>query len=176
MHLLEKAPRTHVKPTPDHNFSQEELSPALRRRFAIAENHAALMGNLAAETTTLNTSINTVVEDSPHNTRLLTAQVKDEISQGLRQVAAETAAKAPQTAAGFLGANTYQLRTELSSYDNGINARMSELDASCRPSLAALELVAEDTSSEFENVGSTSAESSEGRRQVCRCCSTGSKP
>ena len=45
-HLLGKALRSDVKPTPDHLFTEEEISPALRRLFTIAEAHADLLGNL----------------------------------------------------------------------------------------------------------------------------------
>ena len=86
-HLLGKALRSDVKPTPDHLFTEDEISPALRRLFAIAEAHADLLDNLTTETSALNGALNSVAEDSLHNARLLTAQVRDEARQTAQHVA-----------------------------------------------------------------------------------------
>ena len=67
------------------------------------------------------------------------------------QVAVEVATKAPETTTTALGADVYKLGTGLSSYDECIRARMNELDASRKTSLAAFELVAEDTATELGN-------------------------
>jgi len=70
-------------PAQDHLFTGEEVSPALRRLFAISEAHADLLDNLTTESTALNGALNSFAEDSLHNTRLLTAQLGDETKQHL---------------------------------------------------------------------------------------------
>ena len=73
MHLLGKAARSDVKPAPDHLFTDEEVSPALRRLFAISEAHADLLDNLTTETSALNGVLNSGAEDALRNARLLAA-------------------------------------------------------------------------------------------------------
>ena len=60
--------------------------------------------------------------------------------------------KATGTTTTALGADVYKLPTELPSYDEGIRAKIKDLDAPCNTSLAALELVAKDTANELEGV------------------------
>jgi len=144
--LLEKAARSDVKPAPDHLFTDEEVSPALRRLFAIAEAHADLLDNLATESTALNEAVNSAGENALHNARVLTTQIRDEARQGLQQVANEVVTKAPEATATALGTEIYNLRTELSSYDTNIRAKINELDVSSQTSLMALQSLHQDAS------------------------------
>ena len=88
LHLLVKAARSDVTPTPDHIFKQEEFSPAFRRLFAISEAHADLLDNLVTETASLNLAMNGFGEDALFNSRLLVSQLRDEAKISHQQVVA----------------------------------------------------------------------------------------
>ena len=124
-HLQVEALRSDVQPTPDHLFTAREIRPALIRLFSMAPNHAGILDNLATEATSLNTSLNEFAENALHNSRFLVLQLRDEAKMSAQQVAAETATKAPETVTVARGTDIFSLRSELSSYDESIRAKMS---------------------------------------------------
>ena len=92
-----------------------------------------------------------MAEDSLRNTRLLTAQLRDAARVTAQQVAGEVMAKAPETATTALGAEIFNLRSEPPSYDTNLQAKVVELDGSCKTSLAALQLLHQEASLEMNN-------------------------
>ena len=154
-HILVKAARSDVVPTPDHIFKEEELSPALRRLFFLSAAHADQLDNLVTETASINLALNSFGEDALFNARLLVSQLRDDSKVSLQQVAAETATKTPEAVTATLGSDIFALRSELSSYDESVGTMMQELDASCKTSLAALEIIAKDTSRGLDAVNKT---------------------
>jgi len=67
-------------------------------------------------------------------------------------VANEVMTKAPETATTALGAEIFNLRTELSSYDASVRAKINELYASCKSSLTALQMVHQEAALELNNL------------------------
>ena len=118
----------------------------------VVEAHADLLDNLSTETSARNGALNAGAEDALRNTRLLTAQIRDDARQGSQQVATEVVTKAPETATTALGVEIYNFRTELSSYGAGVRTKINELDASCKTSLTALPLLHQEASLEMNNL------------------------
>ena len=101
-----------------------------------------------------------VSNDAYSNTRLLVNGLKDDTARHFQKVQLDMTSLTPEAATlhlqGVFGGDIFTLRTELSTYNSELQVKLAELDSSCKNSLAALQVIANDAGTEIGSLrGST---------------------
>ena len=163
-HLQNKAARSSQIPgwSPTHVFTSEDAAIGLQKLFVIVEDHADFLDNLSVEVGCLDSSINMGSNEAYSNTRLLVNNLRDETARHFQNVQLEMTSLTPEAATlhlqGVLGGDIFTLRTELSKYNEELQVKLAELDTSCKTSLAALQVIANDAGTEIGALRSSTNE------------------
>ena len=155
VHLGNTVPRSSHIPgwTPTHTFGNEDVPTALQKLFVMAEAHADHISNLQIEAGMMNSSVNMVSGHAFHNVNLMVNQLKDETTRQFLRQQAELNAKTP-------GSDTVQLhqshvddmfvlRTNLSTYNDELQAKLAAVDMAQQNSFAALQILATEFANEI---------------------------
>ena len=119
----------------------------------MVEAHADHIDNLQAEDRFLNSSINMVSNDALHNVKLMVNQFLDETARQFQKQQVDMSSLTPEAATLHLQAihegDTSTLRTQLSTCNDELQAKLLAVDAAQQNWLAALQVIANDVASEI---------------------------
>ena len=154
-HLANPVPRSSQIPgwSTTHTFTSEDVPAALQKLFIMAEAHADHISNLQIEAGMMNTSVNLVSSHAFHNVNVMVNQLKDETSRQFLRQQAELNAKTPGSDTVQLHADhvndMFALRTNLSTYNDELQAKLAAVDMAQQNSFAALQILATEAANEI---------------------------
>ena len=112
----------------------------------MVEAHAGHIVNLQVEAGCLNSSMDMVSNDAFHNVKLMVSQLKDETARQFFRKQTEMSTMTPGSDTAQLQAShvndMFTLRTQLSAYNEELQAKLAAVDAAQQNGLAALQGIA----------------------------------